>query len=155
MSRWEGSLSALRASLIAALRARASLANSVDDSPPDTMALESDAQLAGRLYVGLSAITARDAHGRRHPPAEAILGTVTATVRGYLRRQPSDRTRTSGDGIAHSYDEALDLGELIVGALLYATPLNSYTLVVLQLESLWRVEVTAQVEWTPAPLEAP
>lgn len=155
MSRWEGSLSALRASIITALRARDSLANSVDDAPPDTMALESDAQLAGRVYVGLSAITARDAHGRRNPPAEAIIGTVTATVRGYLRRQPSDRTRVDGDGVAHSYDEALDLGELLVGALLYATPLNTYTLVVLQTEALWRVEVTAQAEWAPAPLSAP
>jgi hypothetical protein len=155
VSRWEGSLSALRAAIIAALRDRASLADSVDDSPPDTMALESDAQLAGRVYVGLTSITARDPHGRRVPPAEAVLGTITATVRAYLRRQPSDRTRVSGDGIAHSYDEALDLGELLVGSLLYATPLNGYTLIVLQTEALWRVEVTAQAEWAPAPLGAP
>ena len=155
MSRWTGSLAELRAAVIAALVARSDLATSVDLGPPDTMNRASDAILAGRVYVGINAATARDVHARRDPPAAAIYGAVTVTVRAWVRRQPSDLTRTSGDGTAHSYDEALARGELIVGALLYATPLDGLALSVLQEEALWRVEITATVEWCPAPLGAP
>ena len=155
MSRWDGSLSALRAAVIAALQARADLTDAVDYAPPDTMTRESDAMLGGRVYVGITSATARDVHGRRNPPADAIIGAVVVTVRGWVRRAPTDRTRAIGDGTAHSYDEALDRGELVVGALLYATPLQGLTLTVLQEEALWRVEVTGSVEWTPAPLGAP
>jgi hypothetical protein len=155
MSRWDGSLSALRAAVIAALQARDDLTDAVDYAPPDTMTRESDAVIGGRVYVGITSATARDVHGRRNPPAEAIIGAVIVTVRGWVRRDVVDRTRVVGDGIAHSYDIALDRGELIVGALLYATPLQGLTLTVLQEEALWRVEVTGTVEWAPAPLEAP
>jgi len=154
VSRWEGSLSSLRQTAIAALAARAALVGAVDQEPPDTGGLAPDPLVAGRVFVGVSALTARQS-GRADTPAEMVLSTITLTARGYVRRQPSDRTRVSGDGVAHSYDECLDRAELILLALYYAIPVSTSTIAVLQEEQLWRLEVTCQVEWTPTVLGAP
>ena len=80
MSRWEGTLSGLRQQTITVLSARAGLAGVVDQEPPDTMGLSPDPQLAGRVFVGVSALQARQS-GRADTPAEMVLSTITLTVR--------------------------------------------------------------------------
>jgi hypothetical protein len=148
MSRWEGSASALRLAVVASLRAVEALADAVDDGPPDTMTLAAEAQIAGRVYVGITSSTGRSP-GRAQYPAAFVLHSLTLTVRGWVRRQVSDITRTVGDGTAHSYDEAWDRAELLLLTLARTTPISTSSAQVLQEGELWRVEVTAQVEWCP------
>lgn len=153
MSRYEGTLAALRADVRAALAAVTGLEDSVSYEPPDTTGLAPDTA-AQRVYVGVTAVTARQS-GRVEVPATMVLGTVTLTVRGYVRRQPTDRTRTVASGVAHSYDEALARAELLLLSLYAAAPISTSTLAVIQEETLWRCEITAQIEWAPAPATPP
>lgn len=153
MSRHTGSLASLRAGIRTALAAVSSIEDSISYEPPDTSGLSPDT-LAGRVYVGITAVTARQS-GRVEVPAEMVLGTITVTVRGYVRKQPTDRTRTVASGVAHSYDEALARAELLLLQLYAAAPISTSTLAVLQEEALWRCEITAQVEWAPTPATPP
>lgn len=153
MSRYEGTLAALRASVRTALAAVTGLGDSVSYEPPDTSGLSPDTA-AQRVYVGVTAVTARQS-GRVEVPATMVLGTVTLTVRGYVRRQPTDRTRTVASGTAHSYDEALARAELLLLQLYAAAPISTSTLNVIQEEALWRCEITAQIEWAPTPATPP
>lgn len=153
MSRWEGSLSDLRATVSTALRAVTGLEDAVSYEPPDTTGLAPDTA-AGRVYVGITATTMRQS-GRVDVPAAMLVGVVTLTVRGYVRRQPSDKTRTIASGTPHSYDEALARGERLLLSLYAAAPISTSTLTIIQEETLWRAEVTAQIEWAPTPAAAP
>ena len=139
MTVYAGTLAELRASVIAILRADATLTGLVSDDPPEAMGVEPEDRMGGRVYVGISTAVVR-LLGRRRAADDPTLTAPTLAIRSWIRRQP-DRIRGGAD--AHSYNVALGRADLLLSLL--ADPslsIDTATAAVVVLDSWYRIELT-------------
>lgn len=107
----QGLPSAVRAAIIAALKADPEIGGTdgarVSYHPPDVADALSDAQQAGRVWVGLPSWSWVSDHRPGSPQPGPRLQCQWQIVH-HARRQPQDSTRTDVEATAHSFDEALN-----------------------------------------------
>jgi hypothetical protein len=144
-ARYAGTHRGLRAEVLAALRASETLASRVSSDPPEVMGAAPDGGQLGRVYVGI--LSGRHpAIQRGYREGDGVLSSAVVSISSWVRRQPSDRTRTS-DATTHSYDEALDLQTAIVRALIAAVPFREISHNILVAEGWHQVQVQLTVDW--------